>query len=274
MSALGQEDDFVRKEWTLGERFAANVAWFRRQAGLSQQELADRVGMQRTVLSRIERGGQLPRLNTILKLVAGLEVNNCDLVAWMWWDPPSHHHYESPASDISGSEVRGFHLPAGFRISPVGYESEERFKDRLRQRMEDPDHRAVLELLRDDAPKVAPRRKPDADWVRRTGRALRALREERGLTRQELADRSPTTAEFIEELEEGGCTDPGLRMLEELCGALNGKGSELAVQIEPIRAEHNAAVQNVLDELAERDARLGTPSSALVSRVKGPERGR
>lgn len=255
MSALGQEDKWVMKEWTLGERFGANVVWFRRQAGLTQGELADRVGINRTILSKIERGHRLPRLDVILKLVAALGVKNCDLVAWMWWDRARHRHYESPASDSSGCEVLDFHLPAGFRISPVGYESEERFKDRLRQRMEDPDHRAVLELLRDDAPKVAPRERPDAAWVQRTGQALRALREERGLTRQELADRSSTTAEFIGKIEDGRCSDPGLRILEELCRALNGDGSDLSAQIEPVRTARKAAVQKVLDELAERDAR-------------------
>lgn len=256
MSGLGQEDKWVPREWTLGERFGANVVWFRRRACLPQGDLADRIGINRSLLSMIEHGHRLPRLDVILKLVAGLEVKNCDLVEWMWWDPPRHHHYKSPASASSGYEVRDFHLPAGFRISPVGYESEERFKDRLRQRMEDPGHRAVLELLRDDAPKVAPREKPDAAWVQRTGQALKALREERGLTRQELADRSPTTAEFIGEIEEGRCADPGLRMLEELCRALNGEGSELSTQIEPVRAARKAAVQEVLDELAERDVRL------------------
>lgn len=254
MSGLGQEDKWVLKEWTLGERFGANLLWFRRQAGLTQQELADRIGMKRTVLGKIERGRQVPRLDTILKLVAGLEVKNCDLVAWMWWDPGRHHHYESPASDASGYEVLDFDLPAGFRISPVGYESEERFKDRLRQRVEE--DRPVLELLRDDAPKVAPRERPTAAWVLDTGQALKALREERGLTHDQLAERSPTTTAFIREIEEGRIGDPGLRILEEICRALDGEGSELAAQIEPVRAAQKAAVQEVLDELAERDARL------------------
>lgn len=258
MSSLSQEDKWVEKDWTLGERFGANVVWLRQQAGLTQTQLAERIGMSRTILSRLEHGRVFPpRLETILKLVAALEVKNCDLVAWMWWEPASHRHYETPPSiaEISGYEVRDFHLPAGFRVSPVGYESEERFKDRLKQRGEEPGHRAVLELLRDDAPKVAPRKRPDAAWVLLTGQALQALREERGLTRQGLADRSPTTAAFIKEIEEGRCSDPGLRILEELCRALNGEGSALAAQIEPVRAERKAAVQKVLDELAERDAR-------------------
>jgi transcriptional regulator with XRE-family HTH domain len=120
MSGLGQEDRWVEKDWTLSERFAANVVWFRRKAGLSQQQLADRVGMKRPVLSALERGLRVPRLDTILKLVAGLEVRNCDLVAWMWWDPARHEHYETPPSiaDISGYEVLDFDLPAGFRVSP------------------------------------------------------------------------------------------------------------------------------------------------------------
>lgn len=255
MSSLGQEDKWVLKDWTLGERFGANVVWFRHQAGLTQQELADRAGMNRVSLGELERGRRVPRLDTILKLVAGLEVKNCDLVAWMWWDPARHEHYETPPSiaDISGYEVLDFDLPAGFRISPVGYESKERFKDRLTQRKEE--DRDVLKLLRDDAPKVAPRERPDAAWVLRTGQALKALREERRLTHDQLAERSPTTAAFIREIEEGKVMDPSLRILTELCSALDGEGSDLTAQIGPARAARSAAVQKVLDELAERDAR-------------------
>jgi transcriptional regulator with XRE-family HTH domain len=255
VSGLGREDKWVEKEWTLGERFGANLVWLRHKAGLSQEALGERVGIDRVSIGVLERGRRLPRLDTILRLVAGLGVENCDLVAWMWWDPAGHHHYETPPSvaKASGYEVLDFDLPARFRVSPVGYESEERFKDRLRQRMED--DRPVLELLRDDAPQVAPRERPDAAWVLRTGRALRALREERRLNRQQLAGRSSTTAAFIGEIEEGRCSDPGLRILTEICRALDGDRSELSAQIEPVRAARKAAVQKVLDELAERDAR-------------------
>jgi len=242
---LEQGDKWVQKEWTLAERFAANVVWFRHQAGLTQQELADRIGTNRTVLSALERGLRVPRLDTVLKLAAGLGVDNCELVAWMWWDPPRHESYETPpeVAEISGYEVWDFDVPARFRVSPVGYESRERFKDRLRQmREEDP----VLKLMRKDAPKVAPRQRPDARWVLRTGQALKSLREERGLTREQLAKRARTTAAFIGEIEEGRIFDPGLRILTEICRALDGDGSELAVQIEPVRAERKAAVQKVL----------------------------
>lgn len=268
MSGLGQEDKWVQKESTLAERFAANVVWFRRKAGLTQQELADRVGMNRTVLSVLERGQRLPRLDTILKLAAGLEVGNCRLVESMWWEPGHHEHHETPPAiaDVSGYEVWDFDVPPGFRLSPVGYESRARFKDRLRQRLEE--DRTVLKLLRDDAPKVAPRPRPDAAWVLRTGQALKALREERGLTQEELAKRARTTATFIREIEEGKIFDPGLQILTEICRALDGDGSALSAQIEPMRAERKAAVQKVLDELAERDAR------ASARRAEDPEPGR
>lgn len=245
------------KTWSVGERFGANLLWFRGEAGLSQQALADRVGMRRAEVSLLERGGRVPRLDTILKLAAGLDVSPGELIAWIWWDAPSHEHYETPPAiaDISGYEVWDFDLPGRFRVSSIGYETWDEKKARIHDRLNDPDHRAVLELLRDDAPKVAPRPRPDAAWVLRTAQALRTLREERGLTRQQLAKRAGTTAAFIEELEEGKVFDPGLRILTEICDALDGEGSELAGQIEPVRAERKAAVQKVLDELAERDAR-------------------
>lgn len=89
----------------------------------------------------------------------------------------------------------------------------------------------------------------------RTGRALRSLREERGLTQEELAKRALTTAAFIGEIEDGKVFDPGLRILIAICRALDGDGSELSVQIESIRPER-------------------MPKSALVSRVEDAERRR
>jgi DNA-binding XRE family transcriptional regulator len=120
MRRHGQEGKRVAKEWTLAERFSANLVWFRRRAGLTQQELADWVGMNRAVLGALEQGRRLPRLNTILRLVAGLEVKNCDLVAWMWWDPEAHHHYETPhaIAEINGYEVWDFDVPPAFGYRP------------------------------------------------------------------------------------------------------------------------------------------------------------
>jgi transcriptional regulator with XRE-family HTH domain len=69
---------------------------------------------------------------------------------------------------------------------------------------------------------------PDESWLQRAGAALKALREERGLTQQQLARRAGTTAAFVAELEGAECSNPALRMFIEICEALEGEGSELS----------------------------------------------
>jgi len=223
------------KDWTVAERFSANLTWLRCKAGLSQQELADLTEVHRAQVAALERGGRIPRLDTILKLAAGLGVSPCDLIAWIWWEPARHYHYETPPSmaAVSGYEVLDFDLPGDFRVASIGYETDEELRARLKERTEK--DRSLLELLRDDHPPPPPRERPDAAWVLRTGQALKALRDQRGLSRQQLAERSPTTAHFIGQIEEGGCSDPGLRILEVLCRVLNGEGSPLSAQIESAR---------------------------------------
>lgn len=154
MSGLGQEDKWVLKEWTLAERFSANLVWFRRQAGLTQQELADRIGMNGVSLGVLERGKRLPRLDTILRLVTGLEVKNCDLVAWMWWDPAPTNTTSSRRTQtaVVKSSTPTSRRASGYRPSASRARSAQ---GPALQRLEE--DRTVLELLRDDAPEVAPR---------------------------------------------------------------------------------------------------------------------
>src|SRR5262249_51183625 len=78
------------KDWTVAERFGANLTWLRCKASVSQQELADLTEMHRAQVAALERGGRIPRLDTILKLAAGIGVSACQLIAWIWWDPASH----------------------------------------------------------------------------------------------------------------------------------------------------------------------------------------
>jgi transcriptional regulator with XRE-family HTH domain len=229
---LGQEDKWVQKEWTLAERFAANVVWFRHEAGLSQQELAERIGMSRTVLGVLEQGRRLPRLDTILKLAAGLEVGTCELLAWLWWLPARHEHHETPPewAASEGFDVLDFDLPGRLVASAVGYESDERFIDRLRQRKEK--DRARAEALGEEASQPLPLEPPEESWVRAAGEAVRELREERGLTRQELAERVATTAGFLEEVEEGRCPHPAPSFMERLHRGFGMDREELFAQIE------------------------------------------
>ena len=71
----------------LGERFGAHLKRSRRRVDLSQQALADLVGMNRVNVSELERGLALPRIDTILKLAAGTNVSPCVLLEGMEWRP-------------------------------------------------------------------------------------------------------------------------------------------------------------------------------------------
>jgi transcriptional regulator with XRE-family HTH domain len=44
------------------------------ELGLTQQELADRVGLHQESIARIENGGSVPRLDTVLKLAFALDM--------------------------------------------------------------------------------------------------------------------------------------------------------------------------------------------------------
>jgi transcriptional regulator with XRE-family HTH domain len=78
----------MSRGWSpLGERFGRNLWRTRRRAELTQQELADLVGMHRGPLGELERGLSLPRLDTIPKLTAGTSVSRCVLLEGMEWRP-------------------------------------------------------------------------------------------------------------------------------------------------------------------------------------------
>jgi len=44
--------------------------------GLSQEQLADRCGLDRTEISLLERGKRFPRLDTLVKLARALELDS------------------------------------------------------------------------------------------------------------------------------------------------------------------------------------------------------
>jgi transcriptional regulator with XRE-family HTH domain len=67
-------------------RRRAGFSQERRGADLSQEELAQLIGVHRLNVGRLERGARLPRLDSILK-VAGLEVSPCELLAGLRWTP-------------------------------------------------------------------------------------------------------------------------------------------------------------------------------------------
>ncbi|MBA3866742.1 MAG: helix-turn-helix transcriptional regulator [Solirubrobacterales bacterium] len=74
----------------LAEHFGRRLWRHRRLACLSQEELGRLLDMHRTEISQLERGLRVPRLDTVLKLSAGVEASPCDLIAGLRWQPGSH----------------------------------------------------------------------------------------------------------------------------------------------------------------------------------------
>ena len=82
-------------------RFGENLRRARRLAWLSQDELGQRASLNRTEISKLERGHRAPLLETIVKLAGGLEVDPGALLVRMAWQPGRR------------SEPGGFYLPKG-----------------------------------------------------------------------------------------------------------------------------------------------------------------
>lgn len=73
----------------LAEHFGRRLWRRRRLACLTQEELGHLLGLDRTEIGRLERGRRVPRLDTILKLAAGVEASPCELIAGLRWRPAS-----------------------------------------------------------------------------------------------------------------------------------------------------------------------------------------
>jgi putative transcriptional regulator len=56
-----------------------NIAQFRKIYNVTQQELADKIGIKRTSLSQIENGMYNPRASTMIKIAEALNVPFADL---------------------------------------------------------------------------------------------------------------------------------------------------------------------------------------------------
>ena len=60
---------------TLRKKFGLRLATLRRAAKISQEALADRCGLARSYMSRIERGKANPSLDAIEILAGGLKIS-------------------------------------------------------------------------------------------------------------------------------------------------------------------------------------------------------
>jgi len=152
---IDQIDDLVthrRQEYEgIANLFGKNLLYGRRQAGLSQQELADLIGMHRVYVWAFERGRRIPYLDTILRLAAGTNLSTCELLAGMGWRPAHYLEFDipedrrKPKDPPDGECFIPGHLWAG-----IGMETTEEMRARIRKRMEDPHHRRIMEAIGDD----------------------------------------------------------------------------------------------------------------------------
>jgi len=71
----------------VAERFGTNLARLRERSGVTQEELAFRASLHRTEIGLLERGGRLPRIDTLAKLAGALEVEPGALFDGIRWTP-------------------------------------------------------------------------------------------------------------------------------------------------------------------------------------------
>lgn len=80
------------------DAFAALLVQARRKAGLSQEQLAALSGVDRTSISKLERGINAPSLRTVILLAGGLGLEPDDLTPRLRWRP-------SPAATAPAGEL-------------------------------------------------------------------------------------------------------------------------------------------------------------------------
>jgi transcriptional regulator with XRE-family HTH domain len=67
------------------DHFGRNLLRRRKQMGLSRNELGELTELHRVDIGAIERGERFPRLDTILKVSAGVKASPCELMAGLRW---------------------------------------------------------------------------------------------------------------------------------------------------------------------------------------------
>ncbi len=75
----------MKEVYSLEKKVGQRFKLYREKAGLTQEELAEKVGLNSNYISRIERGDSFPRLEAFVGLLNTLEVSAdailCDVVS-------------------------------------------------------------------------------------------------------------------------------------------------------------------------------------------------
>jgi transcriptional regulator with XRE-family HTH domain len=78
--------DTPRTPQRVRDRLSANLRSARQDAGLTQEQLAERSELHPTQVNRVERGATLPYLDTLVKLAGALDMPPAELCAGIVWD--------------------------------------------------------------------------------------------------------------------------------------------------------------------------------------------
>ena len=70
---------YYMRKYKVNEKLGKRVRKARRDRKITQEELADRVGLHYTTISRIERGISNPPVQTVNKIAKALKVDMSDL---------------------------------------------------------------------------------------------------------------------------------------------------------------------------------------------------
>jgi transcriptional regulator with XRE-family HTH domain len=88
------------------ERFAVNLLRIRRDHGMTQETLATLAGIHRTEASLLERGKREPRLGTLVKLAAALEVSLDALLEGIDWEPSDRARGDTGGFRVASDQLR------------------------------------------------------------------------------------------------------------------------------------------------------------------------
>jgi transcriptional regulator with XRE-family HTH domain len=73
----------------IAARFGENLARCRERANLTQEALAHNASLHRTEIGLLERGGRIPRIDTLVKLAGALSISPSELIEGIDWTPGS-----------------------------------------------------------------------------------------------------------------------------------------------------------------------------------------
>jgi transcriptional regulator with XRE-family HTH domain len=76
-----------RRDPDVARRFGENLRRCRRREDLSQERLARRAGLHTTEIGLLERGGRVPRIDTLVRLAGAMAVPPGELLDGIHWVP-------------------------------------------------------------------------------------------------------------------------------------------------------------------------------------------